>query len=55
MLKDEFGLMCTGNLGNLPLIIVPAVCKQKGNPFGDLDICHRNGLAYASLSMAVLY
>ncbi|XP_027186613.1 protein PIN-LIKES 3-like isoform X2 [Cicer arietinum] len=47
------GCCAAGNLGNLPLIIVPAVCKQKGNPFGDLDICHRNGLAYASLSMAI--
>ncbi|KEH17833.1 protein PIN-LIKES 4 isoform X2 [Medicago truncatula] len=47
------GCCAAGNLGNLPLIIVPAVCKQTGNPFGDADICHRNGLAYASLSMAV--
>lgn len=47
------GCCAAGNLGNLPLIIVPAVCKQRGNPFGDADICHRNGLAYASLSMAI--
>lgn len=47
------GCCAAGNLGNLPLIIVPAVCKQTGNPFGDADICHRNGLAYASLSMAI--
>jgi hypothetical protein len=46
-------MMYAGNLGNLPLIIVPAVCKQRGNPFGDVDSCHRKGLAYASLSMAV--
>lgn len=43
----------TGNLGNLPLIIVPAVCKEEGSPFGDPDVCHANGMAYASLSMAV--
>jgi hypothetical protein len=48
-------MMYAGNLGNLPLIIVPAVCKQRGNPFGDVDSCHRKGLAYASLSMAVWY
>ncbi|KAI5423362.1 hypothetical protein KIW84_046362, partial [Lathyrus oleraceus] len=45
---------CTGgSLGNLPLIIVPAICKQKGNPFGDADICHKNALGYASLTMAI--
>ncbi|KAK2391373.1 protein PIN-LIKES [Trifolium repens] len=47
------GCCAAGNLGNLPLIIVPAVCKQRGNPFGDMDSCHRKGLAYASLSMAM--
>ncbi|KAK2445263.1 hypothetical protein P8452_23118 [Trifolium repens] len=47
------GCCAAGNLGNLPLIIVPAVCKQRGNPFGDVDSCHRKGLAYASLSMAM--
>jgi len=44
-----------GNLGNLPIIIVPAVCKQSGNPFGDVNVCYKNALAYASLSMAVWY
>ncbi|WJX91582.1 hypothetical protein P8452_73336 [Trifolium repens] len=47
------GCCAAGNLGNLPLIIVPAVCKQRDNPFGDVDTCHKNGLAYASLSMAI--
>ncbi|XP_047158500.1 protein PIN-LIKES 3-like, partial [Vigna umbellata] len=42
-----------GNLGNLPIIIVPAVCKQSGNPFGDMNVCTKNALAYASLSMAL--
>ncbi|KAL5579739.1 hypothetical protein UlMin_012181 [Ulmus minor] len=41
------------NLGNMLLIIVLALCKEKGSPFGDLDVCHIYGLAYASLSMAV--
>ncbi|KAL5052771.1 hypothetical protein RYX36_033453 [Vicia faba] len=47
------GCCAAGNLGNLPLIIVPAVCKQKGSPFGDADICHKNALGYAALSMAI--
>ncbi|RVW78854.1 hypothetical protein CK203_043162 [Vitis vinifera] len=28
------GLILTGNLGNLLLIIIPAVCREKGSPFG---------------------
>lgn len=43
----------TGNLGNLPIIIIPAICKDKGSPFGDPDVCYQFGMAYASLSMAV--
>lgn len=43
----------TGNLGNLPIIIIPAICQDKGSPFGDPDVCYQYGMAYASLSMAV--
>ncbi|KAL5987371.1 hypothetical protein ACLOJK_038536 [Asimina triloba] len=43
----------SGNLGNLLLIVVPAMCKEKGSPFGDLDICNVNALSYASFSMAI--
>ncbi|RVW29561.1 Protein PIN-likeS 3 [Vitis vinifera] len=46
------GCCAAGNLGNLPLIIVPAVCREKGSPFGAPDVCHTYGMAYASLSMA---
>lgn len=35
------------------LIIVPAICKERGSPFGASDVCTTYGLAYASLSMAV--
>lgn len=45
----------TGNMGNLPLIIVPAVCRENGSPFGPPDVCQTYGIAYASLSMAVWY
>lgn len=48
------GMICTGNLGNLLLIIIPAICEEEDNPFGDSD-CSTNGEAYASLSLAVLY
>lgn len=43
-----------GNLGNLLLIVVPAVCDEDGNPFGnDRSQCRSRGLSYSSLSMAV--
>ncbi|KAH1230122.1 Protein PIN-LIKES 3 [Glycine max] len=47
------GCCAAGNLGNLPLIIVPAVCKESSSPFGAVDVCNKKGMAYASLSMAV--
>jgi len=45
--------MSTGNQGNMPLIIIPAVCKESGSPFGAVNVCNTKGLTYASLSMAV--
>uniref|UniRef100_A0A0D9XGJ8 Uncharacterized protein n=1 Tax=Leersia perrieri TaxID=77586 RepID=A0A0D9XGJ8_9ORYZ len=43
-----------GNLGNLLLIVVPAVCNEDGNPFGgDRSRCRSLGLSYSSLSMAI--
>ncbi|KAJ1415394.1 Membrane transport protein [Sesbania bispinosa] len=47
------GCCAAANLGSLPLIIVPAICKERAKPFGDVDVCSRRGLAYASLSMAL--
>lgn len=43
----------SGNLGNLLLIIVPAICNEQGSPFGDRDVCSSVGLSYASFSMAL--
>lgn len=43
----------TGNLGNMPLIIIPAICNEKGSPFGDPETCEKYGLSYVALSMAV--
>ncbi|XVE98969.1 hypothetical protein REPUB_Repub03eG0155600 [Reevesia pubescens] len=47
------GCCAAGNVGHLPLIVIPAICAEKGSPFGDPDICHKYGMAYASLSMAI--
>lgn len=42
-----------GNLGNLLLIVVPAVCDDEGNPFGQHSICRSRALSYVSFSMAL--
>ncbi|CAK7357566.1 unnamed protein product [Dovyalis caffra] len=47
------GCCSAGNLGNLLLIIVPAVCEESNSPFGDSTVCSTYGTTYASLSMAV--
>ncbi|KAJ6894661.1 protein PIN-LIKES 3-like [Populus alba x Populus x berolinensis] len=47
------GCCAAGNLGSMPLIIIPAACEEKGNPFGDASICKMHGLAYATLSLAI--
>ncbi|KAL4388070.1 hypothetical protein GQ457_09G028190 [Hibiscus cannabinus] len=47
------GCCSGGNMGNLLLILIPAICKESNNPFGDSSICSTNAEAYASLSMAI--
>ncbi|XP_043708618.1 protein PIN-LIKES 1-like isoform X2 [Telopea speciosissima] len=47
------GCCAAGNMGPMFMIIIPAVCSEKGSPFGDPDVCNTNGLAYSSLSMAI--
>ncbi|XP_071708608.1 protein PIN-LIKES 3-like [Rutidosis leptorrhynchoides] len=47
------GTCVAGNLGNMLLIILPAVCKEKGSPFGDPDVCSNHSIAYTSLSLAI--
>lgn len=42
-----------GNLGNLLLILVPAICKEDGSPFGDHNVCASVGFSYVSLSMSL--
>ncbi|KNA06835.1 hypothetical protein SOVF_177360 [Spinacia oleracea] len=42
------------NLGNLVLIVLPAICHEDGSPFGDDHAaCSAIGLSYASFSMAL--
>jgi len=44
---------CAGNMGNLLIIVVPALCQERGSPFGEPSVCKVNGTAYASFSMAL--
>ncbi|XP_010550503.1 PREDICTED: protein PIN-LIKES 7 isoform X4 [Tarenaya hassleriana] len=43
----------SGNMGNLMLILVPAICDEEGSPFGSRSVCRSIGLSYASFSMAL--
>ncbi|XP_040995488.1 protein PIN-LIKES 3-like isoform X1 [Juglans microcarpa x Juglans regia] len=47
------GCCAAGNLGNLLLIILPAVCEEDDSPFGDSSVCSTDAEAYAALSMAL--
>ncbi|XP_020547710.1 protein PIN-LIKES 3 isoform X1 [Sesamum indicum] len=47
------GCCAAGNLGNLLFIIIPTARKERTSTFGDADVCHENGMAYASLSLAI--
>ncbi|KAI7750230.1 hypothetical protein M8C21_027766, partial [Ambrosia artemisiifolia] len=47
------GSCAAGNLGNLLLIIIPAVCEEDNSPFGDKLTCSTNGQGLVSLSMAI--
>ncbi|KAK8674145.1 hypothetical protein V6N13_112441 [Hibiscus sabdariffa] len=43
----------SGNMGNLLLIVVPAICNEDGSPFGNSSVCNSAGLSYASFSLAI--
>ncbi|XP_023642887.1 protein PIN-LIKES 3-like [Capsella rubella] len=43
----------SGNLGTMPLIIIPAICEEKGGPFGDPESCAKYGMGYVTLSMTI--
>lgn len=42
-----------GNIGNVPLVLIAALCRDQGNPFGDSDKCSRDGTAYISFGQWV--
>ncbi|PIN05663.1 putative membrane protein [Handroanthus impetiginosus] len=42
-----------GNIGNVPLVLIGALCRDKSNPFGDFDKCSQDGNAYISFGQWV--
>lgn len=42
-----------GNIGNVPLVLIGAVCGDKNNPFGDSETCNQMGSAYISFGQWV--
>lgn len=42
-----------GNIGNIPLVLIAALCRDKSNPFGDSEKCAQDGNAYISFGQWV--
>lgn len=42
-----------GNIGNVPLVLIGAMCRDKNNPFGESNICNETGSAYISFGQWV--
>ncbi|KAM0953841.1 putative membrane transport protein [Dioscorea sansibarensis] len=42
-----------GNIGNIPLVLIAALCRDKSNPFGDSGKCSQDGNAYISFGQWV--
>lgn len=42
-----------GNIGNIPLVLLGAVCRDDENPFGDSETCNSNAIAYISFGQWV--
>ncbi|KAI9195832.1 hypothetical protein LWI28_018527 [Acer negundo] len=47
------GCSSAGNIGNMLLIILPAICEENNSPFGDTSTCSKYAESYASLSLAM--
>ncbi|XP_072975436.1 protein PIN-LIKES 6-like [Typha angustifolia] len=42
-----------GNIGNVPLVLIAALCRDESNPFGDPTKCSQDGNAYISFGQWV--
>ncbi|KAG8068289.1 hypothetical protein GUJ93_ZPchr0005g15376 [Zizania palustris] len=43
-----------GNIGNIPLVLISALCRDQSNPFGDSNKCTQDGNAYLSFGQCML-
>ncbi|OMO59519.1 Auxin efflux carrier [Corchorus olitorius] len=46
------GCCSAGNLGNLLLILLPAVCEESNSPFGDPSVCSKSAKPYVAISLS---
>lgn len=53
LVRNYYFFIWSGNVGSIFFVIIPAMCKERGSPFGAPDVCRTYGLAYSSLSLAV--
>jgi hypothetical protein len=44
-----------GNIGNVPLVLIASLCRDKSNPFGDSAKCTQDGNAYISFGQWVRF
>ncbi|KAH9604759.1 hypothetical protein KSS87_005429 [Heliosperma pusillum] len=42
-----------GNIGNVPLVLIAALCRDTANPFGDSEKCSQDGIAYIAFGQWV--
>ncbi|RDX99698.1 Protein PIN-LIKES 6 [Mucuna pruriens] len=42
-----------GNIGNVPLVLISALCRDQSNPFGEFEKCSTDGTAYISFGQWV--
>lgn len=45
--------LISGNIGNVPLVLIGAICRDNSNPFGDSDKCSQDGNAYIAFGQWV--
>ncbi|KAB1226399.1 Tetraketide alpha-pyrone reductase 1 [Morella rubra] len=52
-LINRFHCCIPWNIGNVPLVLIAALCRDKSNPFGDSEKCSTDGTAYISFGQWV--
>lgn len=45
----------TGNIGNVPLVLIAALCRDPSNPFADSETCSTQMTAYIAFGQWVCF